>query len=185
MASTNIISKLSRAIAAYLVSSGAVPDEHSHHIFSRKERKIDTAPIASVLPQVGQRDPAITGDDRFPVNISIRGSASPRSQSEHEELRRVEFDAQVGKVRDALMQADADDANSLKATARLINAAAYAKAAEDSEYNADLDDFTILAWYDGVIGPGKADEENCDWEIVLQFEAVCCESKLEGYTPEE
>lgn len=179
MQATNIISKLSRAVSAFLVSRAAVPEEHCHHLFSWKERKLEVAPIVTVLPQIGQPDPPLSSDDGFTINVSIKGSASPRSESEHEELRRVEFDAQVGKVRDALMQSD-DDGNSFKATARLINAAAYAKAAADPEYNSDLNEFTVLAWRDGPIGPGKADEKGCDWEIVIQFEAVCCERKIEG-----
>jgi hypothetical protein len=184
MAFTNLPSKLSRAIAAYLVAAGAVPAERCFPIFTSRERPND-GPIVDVVPGVGQRSPALSGNFRFPINIIISGSAKRASHeggnpNTAKDTARIAFDAQVGAVREALMQTETN--TDLKATAEMINAAAYAKAVADAESNGDLDELTIMDWYEGVFGPGKSEDDRHDWVMVVQFEADVAETKLTGYT---
>lgn len=173
MASTNLPSKLSRAVCAYLVSAGAVLNSRCYPAFTRRLRTVENGPIVTVDVWPGTPDPVPTGDFRFSVHVAVKGTVVTEAE-DTDETERVEFDAAVGRVKDALM-VSADGGQTLLATAELVNAAAYASAAVAAG-NADLDDFTLLAWQNSTFGQGKA--EDCLWEVVMQFECVACESKV-------
>lgn len=190
MASTNLISKISRAVAHYLVSATVVPFDRCYPMTTRRQRTLENGPIVSVLIPPGSPNPRLEGNFSFPVHVVIRGSAVKHPENPDDETERLAFDALVGACYDALMLADdsAGQEGSLKETMRLINVAAYTmpidsggteESAAFAVANADMDDFTITAWHNIIYGPGKA--EDCDWEIVLGFECDACETKLTGY----
>ena len=187
MASTNLPGKLSRAVAQYLVTSGVAAADCVYTQNTRRPRTFANGPIVSVFALPGTPEPAMTGNDRFTLHLSIKGTAVNNPQDENDETERLAFDALVGAVRDAMMQSSSDNGR-LDVTRSGINAAAAtmptavdasAEAIALAQNNADMADFTLLALYDSTYGQGQA--EDCDWEIVLQFSAACCESAITGY----
>lgn len=182
MASTCLPSKLSRAICAYLVSSGACTPLQAFPHFSTRRRNFDNGPIVTPMVLPGEPEPLATGDNRFKVHVSIKGSSSNDDTDEENDTNLIAFEELVGAVRDALMQSD--DEVSLEATYKLINAAAYALPgqgdAKTQARNADMINFTLMQWTDSTYGAGQA--KDCDWEIVLMFNASAAESQIQGYT---
>lgn len=189
-ACTNLPSKLSRAICAYLVTLG-IPQEQVFPQFSAKPRTFASGPIVTPLIYPGEPDPKFTGDRKFKVAVSIGGTITTNSGSEDaKEAQRVAFDAMVGQVYEALMQTDENDDQTLDATRVAINAAGRAMAAAgtaDQESakepwrkaanNADMADFTVTQWNDSTFGAGEA--KDCSWEIVIMFDASANESNTD------
>lgn len=184
---TNLPDKLSRAVRFYLVNAGVVGAASAYHMFDVRERNFDNGPLVDVLILPGMPTPEFTGDDSYKVHVRVRFNAVAEMAEAASETARLAFSAQIGKVRQALMLSD--DGQSFRATMRLINNAAYlmstpfdgSDAAKTfAANNKDMDDFTVLAWYQDVYGPGSAKDVN--WEVVQVFRAQCCESKIEGYT---
>ena len=186
-ACTNLPSKLSRAIGAYLVSAGIDQSQVFPH-FSAKERTFENGPIVSPLIYPGQPSPSFTGDRRFKVGLQVKGNEANDGSAGAGEAARLIFDAFVGQVGEALMQSD--DETTLRATATLINTAGRALAVagtsdEESEKedwrkavnNADMEDFTVTQWIDSTFGGGEA--KDCSWEIMIMFEATACESNVD------
>jgi hypothetical protein len=186
-ACTNLPSKLSRAIGAYLVSAGIAQEQVYPH-FCAKERTFANGPIVSPLIYPGQPEPLFTGNRRFKVGIQIKGNESNDGSTGAGETARVLFDAFVGQVGEALMKSD--DQSTFQATATLINTAGRAlavagtpteeEAKEDwrkAANNADMADFTVTQWVDSTFGGGEA--KDCLWEIVIIFEATACESNVD------
>lgn len=186
-AMTNLPSKLSRAICAYLVSVG-IDQKKVYPEPTAKPRTFANGPIvtAKILP--GQPDPKLTGDKRFKAGIQIKGTETNSGAVGAGEVQRVAFDAFVGQVNEALMQSDGDQ--TLRFTAAAINAAGRALATagtadveaakEDwckAANNADMVDFTVTQWVDSTIGSGEASD--CNWEIVIMFDATACESNVD------
>lgn len=184
---TNLASKLSRAICAYLVSAG-IDQKQVYPQFTAKDRTFKNGPI--VTPQIypGQPLPKLTGNKRFKVGMQVKGPETNDGSAGAGEAQRVAFDAFVGKVNKALMQSDDDQ--TLRATATAINAAGRAlatagdqtveEAKEDwrkAANNADMPDFTVTQWVDSTIGAGEASD--CKWEIVIMFDADACESNVD------
>ena len=178
----NLRSKLSRAIAAYLVSlnnqCGTAAD-----IFSIESRADRGYPNTTCRGFQAQPEVPFTGNETVTVRISVKGSATLTDAQAaivpvNQNAPRLAFDARVAATSDALMQSD-DNSVSLGAVADLINAAAYAMAVADPVNNGDLADFTLQSWYDKGNADGEADAEGCSWEELLVFEASCCPSKLD------
>lgn len=178
----NLRSKLSRALAAYLVGLNGLAGTAAD-IFSIESRADRGYPNTTCRGFQAQPEVPFTGNETVTVRISIKGSATltdaqdavnPKNQN----APRLTFDARVAATSDALMQSD-DNSVSLKAMIPLINNAAYALAAADPANNADLADFTLLSWYDKGNADGEADAEGCSWEELLVFEAVCCPSAVD------
>lgn len=179
-------SKLSRAIAGYLVSAGVGTNASTLPLFSNKARPY---PNVTVIPARGNPEPATCGNYRFQINISVKGSNAKDPNSTNQEAGRVAFDALVKQAQESLMLSD--DQQTLRATYRLINNAAHALAVAVDETpdavqfaanNADMVDFTIIEWSDLGFALGTADEEGCSWEQVLIFDCICCASLIPGYT---
>lgn len=183
---TNLPSKISRAIVAYLVGAGIIPLERAYYYRTRRTRTLDNGPILTVDVLPGTPAPAFTGNETFTVHIAIKGSAVALESDANDETEAIAFDALVGQVRAALMTADDGDTQTLRTTRDLITAAArgWAVPVDDSPTatafaatHADMADFTVLWWSDASYGQGRA--EDCEWEIVLQFNCTACESALE------
>lgn len=181
MASTNLPSKLSRAICNYLVSEQVVPFDRAYPCTTRRKRTLDGGPIITVDVWPGNPEPILTGNDSFTVSLVIKGSAVKHPEDTNDETERIAFDAMVGAARDALMQTD--DNQTLFYTVRAINTAAYTMpvavdnspaALQFAANNVDMADFAILHLYDFTYGQGKC--EDCDWEIALQFKVTACEN---------
>lgn len=188
-ACTNLPSKLSRAICAYLVSVGIDQDQVFPQ-FTATQRTFANGPIVTPLIFPGQPEPAFTGDKRFKVGVSIKGTETNSGAAGAGETLRVAFDALVGQVNEALMQTDEADGLTLKATMTAINEAGreLAVAGTDDEEaaktywrkqvnNADMADFTLTNWVDSTIGAGEA--KDCSWEIVIMFDGSACESNVD------
>lgn len=187
MDSTNLPSKISRAVGHYLVGLGVVPVGRCFNSRSRRPRDLTAGPVVDVAVMPGNPDPVLTGSDRFEVRVFILGTATKHPDDTNDETEAVEFDAMVGAVRDALMQSTDDQ--TLKETRRLINVAAYTmpvavnetpEAIRFAANNADLENFTLTHWSDGVYGQTQV--EDAHWAIVLSFHAAACETQLTGYT---
>jgi hypothetical protein len=179
-------SKLNRALVAYLVNSGAggIPD-----IFPGNSVGEKSYPNTVVLSTLSRPEIPMTGIRRISVHISIKGSATQKTNAEsNPEQARVDFDNRCATTYDALMQTV--DGQTLKATAVLITAAGQAMAVpvdgtaaaiKFANNNADMADFTCQEWYDIGEGDGEADAEGCSWEEILMFEAVVSGSAIPGY----
>lgn len=185
-APTNLASKLSRAICAYLVAQ-EISQEQVYPMFTAKTRKFDNGPIVTPIVYPGKPDPAFSGTRRFQVAVSIKGTASHDLSDANAETERVEFDAFVGAVWEALMQTDESDGQTLNATRDAINAAGAAMAVAgdaateaakepwcQATNNTDMTDFSVLQWVDRDMGMGEA--RDCNWEMVLMFEVSAAEA---------
>jgi hypothetical protein len=172
----NIRSKLSRAIAAYLIDAGAGTEADTLPHTSVANTAYPNTVVRATLskPEV-----PMSGMRRVTVHISIKGSATNVPKESNPQKARVQFDQRVADVCDALMQTDDDE--TYRATARLITIAgrdlatpadATPEAAQAAANNADMEDFTCQGWYDGGEGDGAADAEGCSWEEILIFEAL-------------
>lgn len=186
-ACTNLASKLSRAICAYLVSKN-IDQKQVYPLFSTKDRTFANGPIVTVVVAAGQANPKLTGNKKFQVHLQIDGSATNDGSVGAGELQRVAFDALVGAVHEPLVQSD--DNETFEATALAINVAgralavagsADAEAAKEdwrkAQYNRDMADFTMTEWEDMTFGIGQA--EDCRWRITLVFTATACESNVD------
>lgn len=186
-AMTNLASKLSRAICAYLVSNG-IDQKQVYTLLSTKDRTFDNGPIVTAVVAAGAANPKLTGDYKFKVHLQIDGTATNGGNAGAGEQQRVAFDALVGQVHDALMQSDDD--TTLEAAAAAINAAGRALAVagdaateaakEDwrkAAYNADMADFTVTEWEDVTFGISEA--EDCRWRMSIVFDATACGSNVD------
>lgn len=179
----NIRSKCSRAVCAYLISKGVGGWADTFHFRSRADRAY---PNTTVIPVGAKPEVMFTGNYRVTVFISIKGSAADKPDAVSEEAPRLAFEERFASTHDALMQTD--DNQTLRLTSEDITAAgrAMAVAVDDSAEaiqfaadNADMADFTLFDWIDGGFGNGEANDEGCDWEDVLIFDAVCCGSAID------
>ena len=186
-ACTNLPSKLSRAIAAYLVSTGIDQSQVYPH-FCTKQRTFENGPIVTPLIQPGQPEPLFSGNRRFNVAIQVKGGETNDGSVGGGEAKRVEFDAFVGKVYEALMQSDNNQ--NLDATMTSINDAGRALAVVESPdveiakddwrkaaNNQDMADFTLTQWVDSTFGGGEASD--CAWAIIIKFDGAACESNVD------
>lgn len=182
-APTSLRSKLNRAITAYLISAEAGTADNT---FPQSSTKARSFPNTTVQAAVGIPETEMVANYRTQIRISIKGSATDSVDATNEETARVAFDARIGTVSSALKQTD--DEETLRFTATAITAAgrALAIAVDDSDAaiqvaanNADMADFTITQWYDRGFGDGQTDGQGFDWEEILIFEAVACESDVD------
>jgi hypothetical protein len=184
---TNLPSKLSRALGAYLVSVG-IDQRQVFPKYTGKDRTFAYGPIVTTLVLPGKPNPRLTGNWKFPVALQIKGTLVSDGTAAAKEAQRVAFDAFVGEVNQAMMSSDDD--TTLKATVELINEAGRAMAVagtsdeEDAkedwckaENNADMADFTITELEDSTFGGGEASD--CNWEVVMMFDATACESNVD------
>lgn len=182
MASTNLPSKLSRAIANYLIVQGAITRARCYWFGCNRVRTLENGPIVLVEVWPGRPEPKLSGNSRFMVHIGVKGDFLKEPTDTNDETDRVAFDAVVGAVRDVLMFTD-DDGQSFHGLIAAINTAAWAMP-DDSDpvlaaNNADMTDFTLMAWEDETYGQGRA--EDCAIEIVMQFGCICCEKNIEDF----
>lgn len=184
---TNLPSKLSRAICAYLVSAN-IDQKQVYPHYTAKERTFANGPIVTPMIYPGQPDPVLVGNKRFKVGIQIRGGEANDGSDGAGEAKRVEFDAFVGEVNEALMQSDNQQnldftAAAIKTAGRSLAVAGTPTQEADKEdwrkaaNNADMADFSITQWVDATIGAGEATD--CKWEIVIMFDAAACELNVD------
>lgn len=187
---TNLPSKLSRAIRYYLIAQGVVSADDCYHAYDSRTINLQGGPVISVEIAPLNPDVPFTGNDEFKVHICVKGNAANQPNTSNPDAARLAFDALVGAARMQLMLSD-DGCQSLHATYKAINAAAYLMPVDASSgtnptqtqfaaNNADMADFTITGWYNGIYGQGAA--KDCEWEVVQVFTASCCESQIVGYT---
>ena len=180
----NLRSKLNRAIAAYLISSGcgSIGD-----IYADESTFENFYPNTTVTAKLSRPDSPFTGNRRITVYVSIKGSAVLADGETDTTQPRVQFDARVALTMDALLQTD--DNQTLRFTAAAITAAGQALAVDKSngvdpaqaqfaQDNADMADFTCLSWFENGEGDGEADAEACSWEEILMFDAIACASAI-------
>lgn len=187
MASTNLPSKLARAVAHYLVTTGdAVGRDRCFAGLNSIQRDLANGPIVTVLVAPGKPGPSRTGNRDFIVDVRIKGNGLNDPADPNEETARLAFDAQVGRVHDALMYGFSGQ--NYHPLVKSINTAAWtmpvavdetAAAVRFATNHADMADFTLLHWEDWIYGQGTA--EDCLWEIVLQFHATACETKISDF----
>lgn len=192
-ACTSLPSKLVRAVRWYLIQQGFGGDQVFHH-FDYRERKFvaDKAGkpqrIIDVLLRPIGPDVVFTGNDDFILEIQISASVGDQLNPIDAEQLRADMDADVGAVREALMQSD-DNGQTFAATYKAINAAAYTMPAvppnaddyqtKFAALNADMDDFTILSWVNDVYGVARFDKTVS--MVTMRFKCSACETKLTGY----
>jgi len=163
MSYSNVRSKLSRAIAAYLISAGCgtAVDTSASNVTSDS-----TYPRTTVKSGIATPEVPMSGIYRIRVMISVKGSAA--NSFDNADMR-VAFDNRVAAVYDAMMQSSDGTANEITTAGRAIRT---------TTGNSDMADFTCMSLYDGGFGEGEASEEGTAWEEILIFDAVCCASAL-------
>jgi len=173
----NLRSKLDRAVVAYLISVGAGSDKDT---FPANSIESTEYPLTVAQTLGGIPDPVLVGNYKMRIAVSVKGSVSKFIDDTNDQAARMAHDERVSDVFDALMQSDDD--RTLRATARLINAAGRALAmypVDIAAHNADMADFTIIQWLDGGFGDGKSDEAGCDWIETLYFDVIACPSNVD------
>lgn len=185
---TSLPSKVVRAFRFFLCDEGAVDPDHCYHKYDSRRREFNKLPIVTVtLLPIGPEE-QYTGNDMFIVQVQTAFQALEQPD-ELSDQPRMEFDAQVGRVRMALMQSD-DNQQTLNYTRNAINAAAYTMStAPDAtpaglrfaEVNADMDDFTLLSLYQDIYGNAIDKSNEGIWIIEQRFKVSACESKIAGY----
>ena len=185
---TSLPSKIVRAFRFYLVSTGAVNPDNCFHKYDSRKREFNKLPIVTVnLLPIGPEE-QYTGNEQFIVQVQTAFQSTEQPDQQAEEPR-FQFDAQVGRVRMALMLSD-DNQQTLNFTRNAINAAAYtmSTAPDDTdagrrfaEVNADMDDFSLLSLYQDIYGNAVDKSNEGIWIIEQRFKVSACESKIEGY----
>jgi hypothetical protein len=181
-----LLSKVSRAVRAYLISKGcgSVSDIFPYHsaVATRNLPNTTVDFLSTASPE-----PILTGNNRIIVALIIRGSVTVPDKEPNPDYAWVTHNARIDAHNEAMTQTD-DDFETLKKTARDITAAgrALAVAADDTDAevkraanNADMEDFTLIEIHDAGFGAGKADEEGTYWEDVLLFSCLACESNVD------
>jgi hypothetical protein len=185
---TSLPSKIVRAFRFYLISVGAVDAAHCYHKYDSRTRVFNDQPIVTVnLLPIGPEE-QYSGNDLFIVQLQTAFQAAEQPDDLADQPR-LAFDAQVGKVRQAIMQSD-DGGQTLNVIRNAINAAAYTMStAPDATsagqrfaaINADMDDFTLLSLYQDIYGNAVDKSNEGIWIIEQRFKVSACESKIAGY----
>lgn len=180
-----LLSKLARAISAYLISEGcgSVDDILPYHS-ALKKRPLPNTTIDFLT--VANPEPELTGNNRVTVAIIIRSSTSLPVGEPNSDAPWVAHNARIDSHRAALMKTS--DNCTLRATATAINEAGRDLATDheldESETqraanNADMVNFTLIEIHDAGLGTGKADEGGNYYEDVLLFSCLACESNVD------
>lgn len=169
----NIRSKLSRAMAAYLISLTNASIGTANDIFPQFSEAQKSYPNTVCRTVQGTPEPPLSGDYICKVQIHVRGSATPPTGTTDLNSIRATFDARVAATHDAFMVTDALGVN-LDATAVAITIAGRALAVSDPTNNADMVDFTLIMWNDAGFAEGQPDDQGTAWEEVFVFEALAC-----------
>lgn len=171
----NLRSKLNRALVAWLIDQGCGGAGDVLPAYSVTDREF---PITTVKAAIGTPEVALSGNYRIRVLITVKGRAAQTHTTGKPWLARQLFDARVAATYDALMQTD--DQTSLSYTAKAVTSAG--RGLLNTTEHPDMDDFTVLAWYEAGFGEAEAEDDGCDWRETLLFDAVCCASNIAGYS---
>lgn len=192
----NVRSKLTRAVAAYLIDMGCgtPADVTAANYGSFTQDK--TYPNTTITGEMGVEEAFPAGNQRITLRVKIRGSASAQDGDPGAQSPRVNFDARCAATNDALRMCAPGDFG-LRATAysgtsgnpsitASGRAMAVAQSADPAAIqfaadNADMADFTCQEWFPKGSADGEPDGQNFAWEEILVFEAICCGKALEGY----
>lgn len=170
MAYHNILSKLDRAIAAYLISEEVGT---AGNVFPAKRSKDRESPCVVAWSERAAETAPGTGTFTVTASIIVRSIATADAGEDPDDVAAAS-DALLAAVADALTPEENDQNGERLADA--ITAAARAEAAANPK-NADLADFTCLYVTDK--GPEAAfEDETGDWIDTLNKEIVCCPSAL-------
>lgn len=189
----NIGSQIDRALRAYFISAGAVPNTGTTNkgIFLTLETAERTNPLRTILAHDAIESEQFTGNKEFMVTIVDQFDGLPQQGEHNPEQRRIEIDQQLGKMRLAMAQC-ADGEFNLALTARNITDAGRALATvgttKSKANNADMGDFTCLWVEDAGLSrghPKSADGESTDettWREITRYKITACPSKVFGYS---
>lgn len=188
----NIGSQLDRALRAYHIAAGAVPNPSAPNkgIFLTLETESRTNPLRTILSHDASESEHFTGNMEVMVTIVDQFDGIKQQGEKNPEQRRVEIDRQLGKMRMAMAQAD-DGEDDLKLTARKITDAGRALAttgsAKDQANNEDMAEFTCLfVQFAGLSrGHPKNEMEGTDettWREVTRYKITACPAYIQGYS---
>lgn len=189
----NIGSQIDRALRAYFISVGAMPNPNTANkgIFLTLEIAERTNPLRTVLAHDATESERFTGNKEFMVTIVDQFDGIKQPGEKNPEQRRIEIDKQLGKMRKAMAQC-ADGEDDLALTARNITdagrALATAGTAQDKSNNEDMSEFTCLWVEDAGLSrghPKSADGEGTDettWREVTRYKITACPSAVLGYS---
>lgn len=166
MASLNLLSKLDRALVAYLISQGAGTLEN---IFPAKRSLGKTLPITIIWAQKSTEDPPCSGDYMCDTAVMVK-TPPLDSAGDADNAKRVSSDALVAAVFDELKRGLDSGSETLAAA---ITTAARALAVSDPTNHADLADFTALAVLDGGMEQGLNEELDV-WVDTFNLQILCC-----------
>jgi hypothetical protein len=183
--SSDIQSKLARAIRALLIADGAGSTEDTIAAPSDQERSLPLTAIS-----VGDGDPFDgPGNLKFPVTLDLRDEAVTQPDETSDQATRRAANERLTNIVNALTKSD-DDHTLYYTAARLTTlgralavdetSGGDANAAQRALDNADMADFTVLWWESmGVGSPGKVSGDGVSfWQRDLQFSCVACSAIL-------
>lgn len=186
-------SQLDRALRAYFISAGAMPNPNTSNkgIFLTLETAERTNPLRTILAHDAIESVRFTGCKEFMVTITDQFDGMPQQGEHNPEQRRIEIDKQLGKMRMAMAQAD-DNADNLMRTARLITDAGRALATtgtdKEKAKHEDMAEFTCLFVEDDGMSRGHpkgADGQGTDettWREITRYKITVCPSAIIGYS---
>lgn len=167
----NLLSKLDRALCAYLVSLGAGT---AGDVLPAKKSYLKSLPCTICWTESGLLTAPYAGTFTLTTNVMVRTSPAIDPAQASGEAPRLPSDARVAATFDAF-QSDIDSAGDK--LAEDINQAAYAAAIEDPVNNGDLAQFT--AFNVSVKGIEGAFEENTStWVDTITLEICACPSVI-------
>lgn len=165
----NILSKLDRALVAYLISQNAGT---AGDVFPAKNSDNKPLPCTVCYAEKGEEVARHSGTYLCKVQIMVKTLAPDVTDATPGQAR-LDSDARTAKTFDCFKR-NVDSAGDK--LAEDITNAARAAAVADPANNGDLADFTALDVLDK--GPEAGFDENDAWVDTLNLEIVCCPSNV-------
>ena len=174
MATTDLQSKINRAVRAWLVSQNAVAATQCIAAPASFGRTlpltvIETGDGMAILEQPGNfhfADVRITMEDSAAVQPNMADPQTPRANA----------NAHWTAVANALSQSN--DNYTLLYTAQQITIAGRALATSNPADDADMADFTMLWWEPAMQGSAKKAEDGTFWQREIAFGCIACNTAL-------
>jgi len=173
----DLSSKITRAIRALLISSGA---DIAANIIAAPASTDRTVPNTTI--DAGDSVPEIqgTGIWRFPnITITLKDSAAIQPGATNLSAPLLAANARFSSCVNTLLKSD--DLSTLLYTAKAITTAGRALATSDPTNSADMADFTIQWWEEvHLSSPSKHEHDGGTfWISQLTFSAVACASAID------
>jgi len=186
VATTDLQSKICRAVKALLIAAGAGSAVDTIAAPSAQERSL---PVTTILAGDGTPFDG-PGNSKHPVTLELRDDAIDQPTETNPGTKRVTASERLTAIWNALNRSD--DGHTLYYTAQLLTAAGRALAVDETggadatvaqraRDNADMADFTVLWWES--LGAGSANRVSPEggvthWQRDLQFNCVACNSAI-------